>query len=239
MLGHPEAVEAEGVDVLGEGDGVLDGLGGRGADGYGGLVEDGEAEVLGLAHGDWMCWDAERRLSCRTGPLRAGRSHRDGWKLRGGATDGRHGILCRPSVGPPRSFHTPRSGRRPRRALLIAADHREGGAVFAEVGAAKVEAGALLVGGGGGEDGAAEVGGAGGGGLFDVVEDALGAEGSMAAWGVDDTLGDDEELCARLEGLHGGVEGEVGEEAERHGDVGRGRVPSESWRMAVWPPALT
>ena len=55
-----------------------------------------------------------RCLSCRTGPLRAGRSLRDGDPLRGGCQD----CLCRPTGGATRSFHTPRSGRCPRRALL-------------------------------------------------------------------------------------------------------------------------
>ena len=52
MLGDPEAVIAEGVDVLGEGNGVAQGLGGGRAGDYGGLVEDGETD--GRAHGDWM-----------------------------------------------------------------------------------------------------------------------------------------------------------------------------------------
>ena len=51
MLGDPEAAEAKGFDMLGEGDGVVQGLRGRGAGGDRRLIEDGEAES---AHGDWM-----------------------------------------------------------------------------------------------------------------------------------------------------------------------------------------
>ena len=51
VLGHPEAMEAEGVDVAGERDGVGQGLRGRGAARNGRLVEDGKALK---AHRDWM-----------------------------------------------------------------------------------------------------------------------------------------------------------------------------------------
>lgn len=50
MLGHPEAVVAEGFDVLREGDGVLDRLRGRGTGDNRGLVEHREADWDGLAH---------------------------------------------------------------------------------------------------------------------------------------------------------------------------------------------
>ena len=52
VLGHPEAMEAERLDVLSEVDGVAQRLRRRGACGDGRLVEHGEAK--GIAHGDWM-----------------------------------------------------------------------------------------------------------------------------------------------------------------------------------------
>ncbi len=51
VLGHPETGVAEGFDVLGERDGVAQGVGRRRAGGDGGLIEDGEAEG---GHMDWM-----------------------------------------------------------------------------------------------------------------------------------------------------------------------------------------
>ena len=52
VLGHPETVEAERLDVLGEVDGVPQGLRRRGTVGDGGLIEHGETEWV--AHSDWM-----------------------------------------------------------------------------------------------------------------------------------------------------------------------------------------
>ena len=55
VLGVPEARVAEAIDVLGEGERVREGVGGRKAGGDGRLVENGEAELAGRrTHRDWM-----------------------------------------------------------------------------------------------------------------------------------------------------------------------------------------
>ena len=56
----------------------------------------------------------------------------------------------------------------------------------------------------------------------DILEDrcrSLDAELLAAAGSFEDSLGDEKHACAGFEGLHGGLEGEMSEEAEGHGDV--------------------
>jgi len=72
---------------------------------------------------------------------------------------------------------------------------------------------------GGGEGGLGELRSVGPGAVGEDLLHAFGAEGDLALEGIDDALGDKEELGAGFENLHGGVEGEVGEEAEGHADV--------------------
>ena len=65
VLGVPEARVAELVDVLGEREGVVEGVGGREAGGYGRLVEDREAKRPGWggrAHWHWMSGGRDRRV---------------------------------------------------------------------------------------------------------------------------------------------------------------------------------
>jgi hypothetical protein len=69
------------------------------------------------------------------------------------------------------------------------------------------------------ERGGTEIEGCAGGEGFDEVDGAFDAEVLSAACGFKDALGDEEETSSGYEGLDGGLEGEMGEEAERHGDV--------------------
>jgi hypothetical protein len=66
---------------------------------------------------------------------------------------------------------------------------------------------------------AAQIEGRTGGKIFKKAGGPVDTELLPAALGFEDALGDEEEASAGFEGLDGGLEGEVGEEAERHGDV--------------------
>jgi len=69
------------------------------------------------------------------------------------------------------------------------------------------------------ERGGTEIEGCAGGESFNECDGALDAEVLPATRGFEDALGDEEETGTGHEGLDGGLEGEMGEEAERHGDV--------------------
>jgi hypothetical protein len=69
------------------------------------------------------------------------------------------------------------------------------------------------------EDGAAEVEGRSGGKGFDEGGGSLDAEVLPVVAGFEDSLGDKEHARAGFEGLDGGLEGEVSEETEGHGDM--------------------
>ena len=61
-----------------------------------------------------------------------------------------------------------------------------------------------------------------GGAVGNILEDRRGALASKllaAALRFQDSPGDEEHACAGFEGLDGGLVGEMGEEAQRHGDV--------------------
>src|SRR5882672_11779940 len=66
---------------------------------------------------------------------------------------------------------------------------------------------------------AAQVKGRAVGNIFEDCSRSLDAELFASAVSFEDSLGDEKHACAGFEGLDGGLEGEMGEEAERHGDV--------------------
>ncbi len=71
------------------------------------------------------------------------------------------------------------------------------------------------------EDASAKIEGCAGGGVFDDGGGAFDAEVLVVVAGFEDTLGDEEHGCTGFEGLDGRLEGEMSEEAERHGDVSK------------------